>query len=648
MDGWYSRFNARGELLSGSKGIWFKGVRVGVEPDLQPQPYMLDVLLVKGSENGSNPDDRDKAFLLDLRTGERAVQFGGTRASSFAAGGGKMLATNSTRIGVAVSRAGQRAWIVERNGDNNDHAVYVEDIEVMRGSCHAVRTEDGFTVWSQLAQPGREETRHTWGWRAGAAPRRVGVFPGKQLNPVPIATPAGDWVLYMTDVDLRLHPAGESMGFIIPTGENQNFGPDAIWLNGGIEVVWNDASGGQHRQRFTLGQARVDCSKPLGGAVAVCGRQYLETDRAGLCEACGHPKSVHAILREEAPVSFEPALIPDDVQQTIRAFAAKFPPPTGASGEEHEERCRDWMLRLGQQLEASYPGAGYGRKRAGATRPWSKDGLPRKVGAVLHNWDLLAGAGTGQPVLNNLVGYRSIDISDQVFEAVSPVNHLGASGGGQTDATHRYQGGGNDTGTCDVAGCGKSRQEAVHAVPEGQVQGHEPWQGEDGIGPCDLCGREVGDAFHEKADTGGGGGTGGGELAGRVAQLEHGHRIQDEELNTLRHETAVFDTRQAEAAAKLEQAQTAIAALRSDLGQLTRAHTNTVAVAHDGAQKADTALALAEMTKDAAEAKFKEIEQQIANLPTGGGGGVSEARVRELVREEIGKAVVGLVFAGKE
>ena len=59
--------------------------------------------------------------------------------------------------------------------------------------------------------------------------------------------------------------------------------------------------------------------------------------------------------------------------------------------------------------------------------------------------------------------------------------------------THRYIGGGNDTGTCDRAGCKKTRFDPVHAVPEGLVP-HEPWLGEDGKGPlCDLCHQDAGE-----------------------------------------------------------------------------------------------------------------------------------------------------------
>jgi hypothetical protein len=51
-------------------------------------------------------------------------------------------------------------------------------------------------------------------------------------------------------------------------------------------------------------------------------------------------------------------------------------------------------------------------------------------------------------------------------------------------STHRYDGGGNDTNTCDQ--CGQSRFAVVHRVPEGLVP-HRYDGGEQDTGLCDLC-----------------------------------------------------------------------------------------------------------------------------------------------------------------
>jgi hypothetical protein len=67
--------------------------------------------------------------------------------------------------------------------------------------------------------------------------------------------------------------------------------------------------------------------------------------------------------------------------------------------------------------------------------------------------------------------------------------------------THRYMGGGNDTGTCDE--CGKPRMDAVHHVPEGRAP-HTPWRGEDEKGDCDIClGPVEGNPLHGNVIPGG-------------------------------------------------------------------------------------------------------------------------------------------------
>lgn len=62
--------------------------------------------------------------------------------------------------------------------------------------------------------------------------------------------------------------------------------------------------------------------------------------------------------------------------------------------------------------------------------------------------------------------------------------------------THVYVGGGNDTGTCDL--CGKSRFDAVHAVPQSKVP-HTYDGGEQDTGLCDICQKPPSDAIHGSA-----------------------------------------------------------------------------------------------------------------------------------------------------
>lgn len=62
-----------------------------------------------------------------------------------------------------------------------------------------------------------------------------------------------------------------------------------------------------------------------------------------------------------------------------------------------------------------------------------------------------------------------------------------------TDATHKYDGGGNDTGTCDR--CGRARADAVHATPASKVV-HAYDGGEQDTGLCDVCGQTREGSLH--------------------------------------------------------------------------------------------------------------------------------------------------------
>lgn len=64
--------------------------------------------------------------------------------------------------------------------------------------------------------------------------------------------------------------------------------------------------------------------------------------------------------------------------------------------------------------------------------------------------------------------------------------------------THRYDGGGNDTGTCDR--CGQLRSAAVHQTPESQLP-HSYDGGEQDTGLCDICGQPRDGVLHGSQPT---------------------------------------------------------------------------------------------------------------------------------------------------
>lgn len=166
--------------------------------------------------------------------------------------------------------------------------------------------------------------------------------------------------------------------------------------------------------------------------------------------------------------------VPTDYLGIVQRVRAKYPTPLGA---RHWEFLVDVAQQTGTQLfrkeddnSAKIPALG---KRV------SLDIIGR--GTLGNRWaDILAHSeGTADPV------FQLQDTpADGEYVDVSGVALPGAPAPPPAGPTHRYMGGGNDTGTCDQ--CGQARVSDVHRVPDGRVP-HTAWLGEDGTGDCDLC-----------------------------------------------------------------------------------------------------------------------------------------------------------------
>lgn len=99
----------------------------------------------------------------------------------------------------------------------------------------------------------------------------------------------------------------------------------------------------------------------------------------------------------------------------------------GESSEAWESRLRDtWTVPFDEQV-AFEEGSEWGAKRSSPTNPLGKDTIARRVNGRLWVFDLLTGAGTGQPTLND--DPEGEDITGQFFETrpefFKPTNHLG-------------------------------------------------------------------------------------------------------------------------------------------------------------------------------------------------------------------------------
>lgn len=116
--------------------------------------------------------------------------------------------------------------------------------------------------------------------------------------------------------------------------------------------------------------------------------------------------------------------LPVEIRALYRRWLTAFPIPHGSAGPDIEDACRQWATRFAEQVAFTTDDLTWGTKRAGAGRPLSKDTLARMVVGHLFIWDLISGAGTGNGQAVNPDTVQSADITGQLFEPVTPQDHL--------------------------------------------------------------------------------------------------------------------------------------------------------------------------------------------------------------------------------
>jgi hypothetical protein len=102
-------------------------------------------------------------------------------------------------------------------------------------------------------------------------------------------------------------------------------------------------------------------------------------------------------------------------QELLERFNAAFSAP------HSDDLCREWTLGLAEQFAYTFPAAGWGTKRADPSRPQSTDVICTRE--PFTGYDVLLHQGTPQQALTT--DPAPIDLTGQVFIAVTPTNHLG-------------------------------------------------------------------------------------------------------------------------------------------------------------------------------------------------------------------------------
>lgn len=113
-------------------------------------------------------------------------------------------------------------------------------------------------------------------------------------------------------------------------------------------------------------------------------------------------------------MSFQPIRLPDAIQAIVEALYLRHKDLAHGS----EEQRRELTGKIAEQTRFTM-GSEYGWKSSSGVP--SKDSIAKRVGPVIHAWDLFNG-GTREPNDHPM----SVDISNQTFIEVQPINHLGS------------------------------------------------------------------------------------------------------------------------------------------------------------------------------------------------------------------------------
>lgn len=470
MDGWFPRLNSRGSFASGSGTIWVDEMSV-YSPGLYPQWLDDETLVFKGT------DDKPRSLNLPSRVVTVLSQ---TPTRQVTAGAGKWHAAVSGEIGVSMDYvSGTLAKCVEHGGSNFDRSIFfgtralVEHKPVQ--DPRAANNRVAWILWTGQNAIDREP----WGWD-GVTISKLRVYTQSwEGHPVPFLTPEGPWLLSQTNWDLRLRPWGSKTGYIIATGENKNLNPDVRFIDNLITVVCNDSAGKYYRFPIPLSQARVDVSVPHTQPPPPEQPMYrnYKSYFTKRWNELGCPAKIKAL--GDAGVTdeekYKQIQCPALVQIASELYWAQGHKDVGLSIKNGGNR---WKLADGRSVATDIF----------AIRPTNSAGeVIEAEKEKFHVVDVVMNGGTKKAAPGWLDHGENNDPNRPW--AAPP----------KTDAptpdptTHKYVGGGNDTGTCDE--CDLSRFNVIHAIPESKVP-HIYDGGEQDTGLCDICQKPHEDSIH--------------------------------------------------------------------------------------------------------------------------------------------------------
>lgn len=397
MSQWFPRLNVRGEIVSEAPGQW----QAGWFNEHTRAWHNGSQIVIEGRDPIPAP-------------GITLVTFGN---SNYAWTDGKSIfrswgETIENASDPTLSANGTFAYV--SNPNSNDKVLYCEGREIARGIIIEPRVSNTAIAWMQNGVPCG--LRLDNGLLAQIAPDGG--------RPVPIDTPDGPWVLIMRAGGVWLAPLGSDQGHFFDR-KGQAFNPDAVCLGQEIVCAFTD-------ERGNLDQPRISLDAPRAPFVT-------EPD----------------VIVIDPPVIDPEKPMPDSLEGAVRAERAKY--PATLTIDQPGKILNKVAWDENERLDAEE--WGMSAKPNGNHVP-SPQGVDIAYDILHHKpTNTLWGCGTGEwhtfTVNWGLEPYHN-DPDGRPW--VAPIQPDGVIF--PPLATHQYDGGEHDDGTCDK--CGQPRGAAIH------------------------------------------------------------------------------------------------------------------------------------------------------------------------------------------
>lgn len=507
-NGWFPRLSVGGQVVSGFGTVTFRGKKI-LDPGYKPKWLDDGKRIVAGGLH-------DFLYEVNVETGETKTLHG-SPISIYAAGAGKWHVAQRDAGEIQAEFdpvTGDLITVVEHGNRNDARSIHRNgDLISDVGPLLDARSFGGFVVWRNYAR----KNGTIQGFLDGQQRDLNTLADDWEGNPIPIRTDQGWWFSFMTNVDIRIRPIDSTQGYIIETGEDMNFNHDAVGLGSKIRVTWQDKNGNRTSKDLNLSDARTDVTRPLAKKPDEPKEPEPEEPKMNYREygeyfarrwnELGIPAKTEEVARRVRPSKAERQYLKRIAEFRRIGRAAVAPTVrTNALEEAFKQVQCPALVQIVAELHHTEGNRDVGLSTKNGGNRWT---LPDGRNCATDIVTVKPTNDAGKVVAGNfvlvdaIVSVGSPDArpawmvlgpnEDNSRPWMQPPTPEGGNVEPEPGPTHRYEGGGNDTGVCDK--CGRSRFDAIHLIPQSQIK-HDYDGGEQDTGLCDICQKGAADPIH--------------------------------------------------------------------------------------------------------------------------------------------------------